>query len=419
MLHLWLAFLGITLGVGCDGKTEAVDSSTPTGDENDETDGTPTDDEGNTDNASDAGRDAGRPEDDSTDGEDQSTDGEDDGSPDSADRATDGPDSADDATDGADSADHATDGTDSARDATDSTDGEDGSTQMPESGDEESPVATWDPEQCQAPAVPAPEDPDALNNWSLAREYCLLLESEGCLEQAFWGWRTLDACSDEERLDVCLGTVLEIRNAEVLEECAAAWSAAIECAVGQSFDESCDGATFDFPYGAAGPCDDENAALLSCVQDNPTWNLVEGSYATCYYGPGITSQCSVTCDDGEHYADLSCGGPEGAPLRCDCAINGKPLNEGAIAAGTPDPIYVSDCEDAARQAADGMCTSRVDCCFEYSDGMNDACMCGAIPERAGYESCEALADSVMGRVVALCPQYEPEVSTCFPPPCSG
>ncbi len=402
--HLWVAVLGISLGVGCGEKTEAVDSSTSTGDEKDETDGSPTDD-GQSDDARDAGQNAGPSTDDSTDGagDDDTTDGDEQRTDDEGD---------------------GTDGTGGENDTTESTDAADGSdteddpTQTPQ-GDDEGPVATWDPEQCQAPAVPAPEDPDALNNWSLAREYCSLLEAEGCLEFAFWGWRGLDDCSEQERLDVCVGSVLEVRNGQVLEGCATAWSAAIECAVGQSFDESCNGATYDFPYGAAGPCDDENAALLSCVQDNPVWKSVEGSYATCYYGPGITSQCAVTCDDGEHYADLSCGGPEGVPLRCDCAINGKPLNEGAIVAGTPDPIYVSDCEDAARQAADGMCTSRVDCCFEYSDGKNDTCMCGAIPERAGYESCEALADSVMGRVVDLCPQYEPEISTCFPPPCGG
>lgn len=53
----------------------------------------------------------------------------------------------------------------------------------------------------------------------------------------------------------------------------------------------------------------------------------------------------------------------------------------------------------------------------FFDGERDACICGAIPERAGYDSCQALADSVMGHTVDLCPQYERQPGTCWPPPC--
>jgi hypothetical protein len=164
-------------------------------------------------------------------------------------------------------------------------------------------------------------------------------------------------------------------------------------------------------------CPDENDALLACVGENSTWGDVEGTYTSCAYGPGVTSECEAVCQVGENYATLDCSGPGGVPMRCSCSVNGIPLNEGQILVGTPDPIWVNDCEDAARQAADGLCTSRLDCCFEYSDGQNDLCMCGANPERAGFDSCEALADSVMGHTVDICPQYENPPGTCWPPPC--
>jgi hypothetical protein len=252
--------------------------------------------------------------------------------------------------------------------------------------------------------------------WTLAREYCETIEAHGCLGAATEGWYTLDNCSDEERIGACLHLVLEIHSGGVLPECENAWSEAIACAA-QSFGEGCVFG-FDYPYGPQGTCPEENEVLLACVLEHPSWHDVEGSYTTCFYGAGITTECEVVCQVGqEDFATLSCSGPDGVPMRCSCALNGIPLNEGHIPVGTPDPMWVSDCEDAARQAADGMCTSRLDCCFQYSDGANDLCLCGAIPERAGFDSCEALADSVMGHTVDICPQYENPPGTCWPPPC--
>jgi hypothetical protein len=253
--------------------------------------------------------------------------------------------------------------------------------------------------------------------WTLAREYCAAIEEHGCLDDVTVVWYSLDGCSDEERLDACLHLVLDVHSDNILPECESAWSEAIACA-SQSFSGECQGTRYDFPYGPPGVCPNENNALLDCQTEHPTWNQVEGTYATCDYGQGTTSECEVLCQVGDNFASLSCSGPDGLPMRCGCAFNGVPLNEGAIIAGTPDPIWVSDCEDAARQASDGMCSSRLDCCFEYSDGQNELCMCGAIPERAGFDSCEALAESAMGRTVDICPQYESSPGTCWPPPCN-
>lgn len=273
--------------------------------------------------------------------------------------------------------------------------------------------ATWDSEQCHVPTIEAPSDASGEMSWTLAQEYCETIEAHGCLEDVTEGWHTLDNCSDEERIGSCLHLVLEIHNASVLPECEGVWRTAISCAT-QSFGEGCV-YSGDFPYGGQGVCPDENEALIACVTEHSTWHDVDGSYASCSYGPGVTSACEVACRLGENYAALECGGPDGVPMRCSCSLNGIPLN--AIPVGAPDPMWVDDCEDAARQAADGMCTSRLDCCFAYFDGENDKCLCGAIPERAGYDSCEALADSVAGHTVDICPQYEHPPSSCWPPPC--
>lgn len=146
-------------------------------------------------------------------------------------------------------------------------------------------------------------------------------------------------------------------------------------------------------------------------------NAAPTCYATCFYGRGPDSTCDITCSMGTNYAGLTCAGPEGLPQECSCSINGTPLNEGSIAAPTLDPIFITDCADAAQQAADGLCTSRIDCCFEYFDGLYQQCMCGADPSELGYEGCEALSDSVMGTVVELCPGWQINAPTCWPPPC--
>jgi hypothetical protein len=275
---------------------------------------------------------------------------------------------------------------------------------------------TWDPEDCHVPTLEATSDPIVQMQRALAREYCETIDEHGCLERELVETHTLDNCSDEERIGACLHIALEIHNGRIFPECEDAWSEAIACAT-QSFGEGCPIYGFGFPYGPQGTCPDENDALLACVGEHPTWNYVEGSYTSCDYGPGITNECEVVCQISEEdYAGLNCGGPDGVPMRCSCDINGIPLND--IPVGTPDEMWVDDCEDAARQAADGMCTSRLECCFEYSDGGKDQCLCGAIPERAGFDSCEALADSVMGHVVDICPRYENPGGSCWPPPCN-
>lgn len=277
--------------------------------------------------------------------------------------------------------------------------------------------ATWDPEACHVPTVEVPSDPSGEVQWTLAREYCEVVEARGCLDDAAYGWHALENCSNEERLGACLHMVLEIHHANIAAECETLWSDAIACATESTWDGCA--YSFDYPYGPPGTCPEKAEALLSCQAEHPNWREVEGSYTTCGYDTAVTNGCEVLCEVGrDDYATLSCSGPDGVPMRCSCAINGIPLNEGHIPVGTPDPIWVSDCEDAARQAADGLCTSRLDCCFAYHDGRSDVCMCGAIPERAGFDSCEALAASVMGQMVDICPQYEGVPSTCWPPPCN-
>jgi hypothetical protein len=276
--------------------------------------------------------------------------------------------------------------------------------------------ATWDPEACHVPTVEVPSDPNEEMQWTLAREYCATIEDRGCLDEAAYGWYALEDCSGEERLSACLHMVLDIHHSGIAAECEALWSEAIACATEAAWEGCVHG--FSYPYGPRGTCPEEGEALLACEAEHPSWRQVRGSYTSCGYEEALTSTCEVLCQVGTgDYATLSCSGPDGVPMGCSCAINGVPLNDGHIPVGTPDAIWVSDCEDAARQAADGLCTSRLDCCFAYPNGQSDVCLCGAIPERAGFDSCEALADSVLGHTVDICPQYEGVPSLCWPPPC--
>lgn len=170
------------------------------------------------------------------------------------------------------------------------------------------------------------------------------------------------------------------------------------------------------PYGPTEACGMESDTLLECEEEYSTRVEVEGSYTTCGYGPGASEgECEVGCWTPDHYSDLHCSGPDGLPMRCNCSINGKPFNEGSTIHGWVESIFVSDCEDAATQAADGLCSNRVDCCFEYFDGTNQVCSCGPHPAPLGFDTCEALANYAEGQVVDICPQWANPPSSCWPP----
>lgn len=142
---------------------------------------------------------------------------------------------------------------------------------------------------------------------------------------------------------------------------------------------------------------------------------------SCDYGPGTIADCEAHCRVGEteHLVVTECSGPPGEVMTCYCSVNGKTLNDDFDFGSF---VYASDCADAGRRAANGACIDRLNCCFEYPDGDLTRCLCGSDPSGFGHETCEALATSVGGEVVDICPKYLPEDSGgewCFPPPCNS
>lgn len=87
--------------------------------------------------------------------------------------------------------------------------------------------------------------------------------------------------------------------------------------------------------------------------------------------------------------------------------------------GVGAAFYANDCADAASRAANGQCTNRLDCCFEYFDGQNDVCACGSDPALLNVPSCDAAAQAGGGQVVDICPQFKVDPVGCWPPGACG
>jgi hypothetical protein len=219
----------------------------------------------------------------------------------------------------------------------------------------------------------------------------------------------------DDQIDACVTEVLWTYSAGMPSPCEDAWFKDIACGAASTFDApACEGAySFGFPFGPPSQCATENAALLACVAKNPGWVEVEGTYATCGYATNPAADCSVSCEFGANSALLTCKGALGLPKQCGCAINGHIVIPG------PNPIFVRDCEDAARQAADGLCTSIIDCCIKYVDAGQEVCACRD-PRTFGYDNCQAMAKVAQGQIVDICPQLAVDHGACWPPnACQG
>jgi hypothetical protein len=269
-------------------------------------------------------------------------------------------------------------------------------------------AATWDPLSCHASPVPEPSDPTSREQWALARAFCLALEPACFQTGAVLAAR---GCSGDQAVEECVAEVLWFHQQNVSVECEDVWRSDIQCGSRSSLSGA---ACFDVgtmgPYGTAESCAGENAALRGCMAMHSTDVEVAGSYTTCSYSTASASAstCVVTCPLDEYSAALTCSGPPGLPKQCGCAINGHVLP-------LPQPIFVSDCADAAAQGADGLCTSRLDCCFEYLDRDKQACRCEQ-PVDFGYDSCEAMMAVAQGRQVSICPALLPDDGGgCWPP----
>jgi hypothetical protein len=268
---------------------------------------------------------------------------------------------------------------------------------------------TWDPEQCHAAPIPEPADRAAAEQWSVARKYCAALGKQGCLETAAF---SVAGCSADEGVEACVAQVLWFHANSVSSECESAWRTDLECGANSNLAlPACGGVDTFGLYGPSNTCAQENAALSDCVQQHSTDVEVTGSYTTCHYSSASVSGsgCDVTCQLGPNSAELVCSGPEGLPKQCGCKINGHVLL-------SANPIFVSDCADAAGQAADGLCTGKLDCCFAYTDQGKPTCRCEE-PAEFGYDSCAAMMAVAKGQRVDICPGLLPDDmgGECWPP----
>jgi len=271
-------------------------------------------------------------------------------------------------------------------------------------------VVTWDPLQCHVTPVPKPTAPDAQEQWAVARAYCVALGDQGCLTDG--APNSMPGCTVDEGVESCISQLLWFHQNDAAE-CEDVWRKDIACGAKSSFVAPfCAGAdTFGPTFGSTEACATENVALLDCEQRHSAEVEVAGSYTTCYYmSKAVTATaCDVYCQVGQHSVQLACSGPEGLPKQCGCMINGF---------GLPglQPIFVNSCAEAAQQAADGLCTGKLDCCFEYLDRDKQACMC-VEPAEFGYASCEAMMAVGHGQRVDICPGLQPSSpgTGCWPP----
>ena len=268
---------------------------------------------------------------------------------------------------------------------------------------------TWDPLQCHVTPVPEPSDPTAAEQWSLIRKYCLALGKQDCLKNG--SVFSVGGCTPDQAVDACVAQVLWSTNSSVTPECEDAWRTDIECGTNATLaPPACGNVGTIGPYGPTDTCAQENAALFDCTTKYSTRLQVTGSYATCDYSRASVSasECTVGCQVGQYWAGLYCAGSDGLPKQCSCSINGHIVTD-------PNAVFVSDCADAAQQAADGLCTGKLDCCFEYQDGSKSACLCEQ-PTEFGYDSCEAMVAFAKGRRVEICPTLLPDSGGgCWPP----
>ncbi|MBK8995712.1 MAG: hypothetical protein IPM35_08190 [Myxococcales bacterium] len=203
--------------------------------------------------------------------------------------------------------------------------------------------------------------------------------------------------------------------------CDMEWKSWMVCGAKETYDTQQECSTIDsgqFVGSVVLPCQEEKLALGACSQVKGPWKSVSGSYTTCNYGPTGTGPCSVICTVDESHFDITCAANPALPLLCSCSVNGHYINQDFGGMGQNlNNFYATDCADAAKSAADGKCTNRLECCFQYTDGGKEVCLCGSDPKLLGQPSCQALADFTGGKVVDICPQFLPEIGDCWPPPC--
>jgi hypothetical protein len=279
---------------------------------------------------------------------------------------------------------------------------------------------------CYVPSNELPSStPKEQQRSAQIHDFCVNLDESGCLPllagSSFIGMSLNPTCGSDKLIHACeLDVEREYAQwAQSGLSCDDTWQKALTCGATATYMmEDCTSADPGITVaGSVIPCLSEHQAYSACLNtadSNPDSAKVVGSRTTCTYGPGTVSACDVSCSNaGSKYIfGLDCGGPAGVPLRCECSVNSTVLGDIEFGGrGMTRVDYASDCADAAKQAADGFtCTNRLDCCVKYPNPAapgSDDCICGADPSELNFPTCDALAKSMNGQVVAGCPQYDP------------
>jgi len=267
---------------------------------------------------------------------------------------------------------------------------------------------TWDAHDCHPTAVAEPSDATTHLQWAAARDYCAALGRNNCFESGVI--TGVSGCTSDQKVDACVAQALWFHQ-EVAPECEDAWRKDLECGAKATFGEKgcMEAYVVGLPRAPNDTCQQENDALAACTKQSESSQKVLGSYTSCSYSKVSGSSCWVSCPVGNYTATLTCSGPEGLPQQCGCQLNGHAVT-------FSDPVFVNDCADAARQAADGLCAGQLDCCFSYTDGKQQACMC-ADPATYGYDTCQAMITFAKGTRVDICPELLPDPPSggCWPP----
>jgi len=250
--------------------------------------------------------------------------------------------------------------------------------------------------------------PQELERARLIHDFCAKLGQDGCLDVAggssFVGEDNA-ACSIERRIAACEWDQRSQYSRLVIPACDDEWQAAIRCATGADYLDHarCSAASVFVVSQTSETCQNEKAALGTCLGHDSTRSIVAGSRTVCSYGRGATgAACEVNCQVGADAFESRCDGPSGVPVRCDCWANGHSLvNQSGIL--VDNLFYASDCREAARYMADAtFCTNLLDCCTEFLSDGRTFCECGSL------EQCEVVRHvHSNGTPVERCAKYDP------------
>lgn len=267
------------------------------------------------------------------------------------------------------------------------------------------------------PAVPiANPTPEQVERTKLIHDFCTNVVKQ--CGDASPRWHAGGICSPAELVLGCEQDLLQ-EYLVLGAACDAEWKKWVICGTNATYDTlpECSAVGIgQFNGGEVIQCHAEKLAFGDCVHTKGPWKEVTGTYTTCSYNTLISGPCELFCTVGKNDFGISCSANPGLPLECSCMVNGEVIQE-FDGLGWYGNSYATDCADAAKRAADGRCTSRLACCFQYTNGGKDVCLCGSDPKLLGQPTCQALAEFAGGKVVDICPQYLPTGGNCWPPPC--